>query len=192
MASRVAPLLPLLLLLACTGPGQAPPAGVTLPAAAQPSGAGDPTRAAIISSAYVFGQPGSVAGDPARAAVALGQLEYLAADLPVNPLYIGLQGIVTPMLAQGREEARAVMGLRQDTPPQLAVDTFYATAVALRAGDRAAATAALGRIATDPAAVLARLAALPSMPRAAAATAAAYRGMQALDSNGRRGGRVLF
>lgn len=174
--------LPLLLLLgACALPPPQP--GVTLPELAQPRGAGDPTRGAILSSAHVFGQPDSVAGNPAAAAEALGQLEFLAVELATGGRWQGgFDALVAPMMSRGRAEARSVMGLRPDAAPQGAIDAWYAAAAALRAGDRAAAEAALAPVAPDPPATLRRLAALPYIPAAAFATAQANRALVARDS----------
>ncbi len=169
--TRRLPLLPLLLLIpACTLPP--PPPGVELPPAARVGqGITDPVRSAILSSAYVFARPDTVQGDPAAAAEALGNLEFLAADLAVNPTYQDLDGIVVPMLAQGRDEARATFGFRPGAPAQVAMDALYATAAALRAGRAAEARAALTPLAPGQEdAVLRRLEALPALPRAAAAT----------------------
>jgi hypothetical protein len=107
---RTAPVL-LLLLAACGAQPRVPVAGVTIPPPAD-RGITDPTRSAILSSAYVFGQPSTVAGNPAAAAEAIGQLEYLAVEIPTGPRWQDLDAIVAPMLAMGRDEARAAMGVR--------------------------------------------------------------------------------
>jgi hypothetical protein len=167
-----------LLPAACAAPGAISPyQGVTLPPSAQPPGAGDPVRGAILASAYVFGQPSSVAGNPAAAAEALGQLEYLAVEIPTGPTWRDFDPLVGPMLVDGRAEARAAMGLSPGLSAQSAVDALYATAAALRAGNRAGAEAALAPVAPNPGATLGRLAALPYLPRAAAATTAAQRAL---------------
>ncbi len=171
----------LLLLTACAVQGVGPVESVSLPPSAS-GGLTDPTRGAILSSAYVFGQPGTVAGNPAAAAEAIGQLEYLAVEIPTGPRWRDLDAIVTPMLAMGREEARQAMGVRPGVPAQSAVNAFYGASTSLRAGDRAAAEAALAPVAPQPGATLARLAALPYLPRAAAATSATQQAMNRRDS----------
>ena len=61
---------------ACTpGPNYSPRDWVSLPPDAV-VGAGDPTRSAILNTAYAFGTPASLAGRPAEAAVAGAQLDY--------------------------------------------------------------------------------------------------------------------
>lgn len=166
-------LLALLALAAC---GPVPPElqPVTLPPSALPQGAGDPARGAIISSSYVFGQPSSVAGNPAAAAQALAQLEFLTVELNGGRWH-GLDGLVVPMLRQGRAEARSAFGLDPAATPQRATDALFGTAAALRAGDRAGAAAALAPLTGPDRAegTLQRLAAMPYLPQAAAATSRA-------------------
>jgi hypothetical protein len=178
-------LFPLLLLMgACAMPPPEP--GVTLPEQAAWRGAGDPTRGAILSSAYVFGQPSTVAGNPAAAAEALGQLEFLAVELATGGRWQGgFDPLVVPMLRNGRAEARAAMGLRPDAAPQSAINAWYVAAAALRAGDRAAAEAALAPVAATPPETLRRLDPLPALPAAAAATSRAQAALMARDSRGR-------
>jgi hypothetical protein len=169
------PALSLLLLLgACTG--GAPPSFVELPPAAQPPGAGDPLRAAIIESAFVFGRPGQVAGQPAKVARALGQLEFLAEAMGSRPPGAH-DGLAQPMLQQGRAEARRAFGIRPDASPQMAVDALFAAAVALEWGRRDEAALALTPIAApgEAAAMRDRLDNLPHLPAAAAGTNRAYR-----------------
>jgi hypothetical protein len=157
------------LLAACTP--MPPTEIVTLPASAMPQGLGDPTRGAILSAAYGFGAPASLAGDPAGAAMVLGHLEYLAVELATGR-WQDLDAFVVPELRAGRAEARAAFGFSQGAPAQLAVDSLYGAAAALRANDRATATAAISRLVQPggEAAALQRLAAMPFLPRAAGAT----------------------
>jgi hypothetical protein len=178
-ARRAVLLLPLLLpvLVGACAVQPHPDYGTTLPASAQ-GGLMDPTRAAILNAAHVFGQPGSVAGNPAAAAEALGQLEYLAAEFATGPLrQAGSDALAGVMLGQGQAEARQAMGLRPDLRAQAAVDAWYGAAAALRAGDATAAEAALRPVAPDPARTLAQLSALPMLPQAAAATRQAQIGL---------------
>src|SRR5687768_14189904 len=65
-------------LLACGGP--VPPHAALPPDAVV--GAGDPTRAAIVSTAYAFNTPASIARRPAEAARAAAQVEHLATEIP--------------------------------------------------------------------------------------------------------------
>lgn len=180
----------LLLLPALAACGTSPPRQepVQLPETARDGGITDPTRSAILSAAYVFGQPSSIAGDAAAGAEALARLEYLAVELDVGPRWIEMDGIVPPLLAMGREEARAVFGIDPATPPQRAMDGLYGAAAALRAGDRPRAMAALAPL-TGPdraEAALARMAAFPFLPRAAQALAQARLGLHRMDRDGSR------
>ena len=181
-------LLPAFLALAACGSVPPPQPGVTLPETARTQGIGDPTRGAIISSSFVFGQPSSVAGDPAAAAQALAQLEFLAVELATGPTWRDIDPLVAPLLAQGRAEARAAFGLDPAAPPQRAVDALFGTAAALRAGDQARAQAALAPLtgAERAEGTLQRLAAMPHLPQAAAATRAADNAMRRRDQDGSR------
>jgi hypothetical protein len=172
-----------LALAGCTAAGNVPPLGyATLPADAV-VGAGDPTRAAIINTAYVFGNPASVAGQPDAAARAVANYEYLAVELPYGPRWRGFSPLVSTELAQGQAELRPAIGIAPDAPAQPVVEALYAASRALRAGDRAAAE----RILSQPifpaggVATLQRLAALPLLPRANAATSMAASEMDRQD-----------
>jgi len=177
----------LLVLAACAVPPA--PTPVTLPTSALPEGAGDPVRGAILSSAFVFGQPSSVAGNPGAAATALGQVEFLAVEL-AGPRWIGVDALVVPMLAQARDEIRATFGFAP-IPPQAAIDALFGAAEALRRNDPAAATRALAPLAPGAeAATLARLVALPPLPLTAQATARANRVL--MQRNQGHGRRLLF
>jgi hypothetical protein len=173
-SASLAPTFLALVALGACGPMPPPQPSVALPASAV-RGAGDPLRGAILASSYVFGQPSSVAGNPAAAAEALGQLEYLAVELSAPPGSFDMDPLVAPMLEQGRAEARNAFGFTPAAPPQRTVDLLYATAAALRAGNRAAALEFLAPL-TGPGgseAALERLAALPYLPAAASGTARA-------------------
>ncbi len=175
----------LLLLAACAVPP--PPSPVTLPDSALPEGLGDPTRAAILGSAFAFAQPASIAGDAAAGATALGQVEFLAVEL-TGPRWIGFDPLVVPMLSEARAELRAALGFAPLLPPQGAIDALFGAAAALRRADREAALRALSPLAPGAeATTLARLAALPPLPRTAQATARANRALMQRDrGNGRR------
>ena len=80
------------LLSGCVAAGPPVPS-VTLPPDAV-QGAGDPTRAAIIGTAYAFGNPASLAGRPAEAARAVAQYEYLTVEIPTGPRWIGFSPLV--------------------------------------------------------------------------------------------------
>ncbi len=69
-------LVVLLSLGGCAGPAVPIPSAVLPPDAVE--GAGDPTRAAILNTAYAFGSPAGLAGRPDEAARAVANYEYLA------------------------------------------------------------------------------------------------------------------
>jgi hypothetical protein len=175
--------LPALATLAACGAGPPRQDWVQLPDSARDDGVTDPTRSAILSASYVFAQPASIAGDAAAGAEALARLEYLAVELDVGPRWIGMSGIVPPLLANGRAEARSTFGISPTVPPQQAMNALYGTAEALRAGDRARATTLIAGL-TGPEraeAALTRLANFPYMPRAAQALSQARSGMHRMD-----------
>lgn len=169
------PMLPAALcaLLAVAGCAPAGPPGptATLPPDAV-EGAGDPTRAAIIGAAYVFGSPGSVAGRPDAAARAVAQYEYLAVEIPTGPRWVGFSPLAGLELVRGREEVRNAIGIAPAAAPQAVVSSLYAASRALRAGDQAAAERILSRpeFQSGGTGTLQRLAALPLLPRANTAT----------------------
>jgi hypothetical protein len=168
--------LTLLLATGCAPLAPSAPAEfATLPQAGRPVGAGDPTRAAILSSSYAFGRPSSLQGNPVAAARALGQLEYLTAELGSGGAWRDMDPLVSVELRQAREESRAALGFRREASAQVAVDALFGASEALRGNNRAAALAALAPLARPGGAeaALARLAALPPLPRAASATARA-------------------
>ena len=183
-----------LVVLALAACGPLPPRQqpVSLPASALPEGAGDPARGAIFSASYVFGQPAAIAGDPAAGAEAIARLEWLAVELDTDQRWIGMNPLVVPLMAQGRAEARYAFAIPPAVPPQRVMDVFYGSAVALRAGDQAAAVALLSPLVGGEkvAPLLDQLAAFPYLPRAAFALAQARMGMAQMDRD--RGGRRLI
>jgi hypothetical protein len=175
-----------LMLGACTG--AAVPPGARLPADAV-SGIGDPVRAAVAGSAHAFGTGSVLAGRPAAAARALAQVEFLAAEIPAGPRWIEWSPTVGMELQGARAELRQALGIPAASPPQAVVDSLYAAARALQAGDRAAAEAALQAAeAADRGALLRHLSALPALPRTRTATALAHQEMVRVDQDSRMGG----
>lgn len=163
----------LMLVTACAP--MPPPEAVALPQSAEGPGIGDPTRGAILASSHAFGSPANLAGDPAAAAEALAQLEYLTVELGFGGAWRDMNPLVSVELRQARAEARAALGFRQDATAQVAVDSLYGAAAALRQGDRAEARMRIAALTSPGQAdrALAQLAELPPLPRAAAATARA-------------------
>lgn len=168
---------------ACGGP--APP-HASLPADAV-VGAGDPTRAAIISTAYAFNTPAGLARRPVDAARAAAQVEHLATEIPHGPRWREFSPLVGQELMAARGELRAALGVSPNAPPQAVVDAFYAASRALVAGDAVAAERALPPPAfRDGRTTLARLASLPPLPRTGTATALSEREMIRVDQTDRQ------
>ena len=176
-----------LLVSACT-PGPVPPSVSLPPDAVQ--GAGDPTRAAIITTANVFAAPGSIAGQPALAARAAAQLEYLVVEIPTGPRWRGFSPNVSLELEQARPELRSALGIDPAAPPQAVIDSLYAASHALTAGDRVAVERILVPpiYPAGPSITLQRLSAMPILPHANFATALAAGEMNRLDDDGGRRG----
>lgn len=158
----------LLPLAGCANLPVPPPAALPFDAV---QGAGDPTRSAIIGTAYALGTPSSLAGRPGDAARAAANYEHIAVEIPTGPRWRGFSPILGGQLAAGRDELRAALGIAPEAPPQAVIDGLYAAGRALRVGDGAAAE----RLLSPPvfqaggAATLQRLAALPLLPRASIA-----------------------
>ena len=179
-------LLPALLLGACAG--TAPRETAQLPRDAV-DGVGDPTRAAVLGSAYAFSTDSHLAGRPDAAARAAAQVEYLAVEIPTGPRYVEWSPAVGMELQGARAELRTALGIPAASQPQAVVDALYAAARALQAGDTAAAELALQRAeAADRHALLVRLSALPPLPRTRTATALAQQEMVRVDQDQRLGG----
>jgi hypothetical protein len=173
-------------LAACTpGPNYSPQDWVSLPPDAV-VGAGDPTRSAIINTAYAFGTPASLAGRPAEAAAAAAQLDYMASEVTFGPRWREFDPTVGLLLRQARQEVRGYLGISQQAAPQAVIDGLYAASRALRANDTAAAERILSPLAPNPRQTLAHLSAMPLLPTANQATA---RAAQELDRVARIGGR---
>lgn len=146
-------------------------------------GIGDPTRAAILSSAYVFGAPATIAGRPDLGAVAAANVEHLAAEIPEGPRWVEFGPQVGLELIAARAEMRAALGIAPDAPPQAVVEALYATARAWRAGDATAAERALGApmFRGGGRETLLTLAKLPPLPRAQVATVLAQFELERMD-----------
>lgn len=152
-------------------------------------GAGDPTRAAIIGSAYAFGSPESLAGRPEAAARAAAEVEYLATEIPTGPRWVQFNPSISQELVAAREELRAALGISPDAPPQAVVDALYAASRALRAGDREAAERLLQPpVFQNGQGALLRLASLPPLPRTRTATSLTYEELNRVDQDGKFSG----
>ncbi|TCZ65959.1 hypothetical protein [Roseicella aquatilis] len=185
LARRTA-LLCLPLLAGCAGAIRQPPNGwATLPPDAV-AGAGDPVRSAIFNTAFVFSNPASVAGRPAEAARAVANYEFLAAEIPFGPRWVGWNPTVGVQLMNALPSVRTAFGIAPTAPAQGVVNGLYAASRALQAGDAAAAAGALppSIFTAGGQATLQRLAAMPSLPDAAFAATLAQ---QEMDRNDRLG-----
>ncbi|MBS7811935.1 hypothetical protein [Roseococcus pinisoli] len=140
-------------------------------------GAGDPTRAAVSRAAFAFANQAGLQGRPGEAARAIADMEFLAVSLPTDPRFQQRDPLLPVRLQQARAEWRRALGIPEGQPAQPVVDGLYTVWRAMRAGDQAAAAAALSPTLIPPggAAVLARLAALPPLPQTALAADAASR-----------------
>jgi len=156
--------------------------GLTTPVPAQLprdsiEGAGDPTRAAVSRVAYIFANQSMLHGRPGEAARAIADMEFLASALPSDPRYQNRDPLLPVLLAQAKTEWRQALGIAPTVPAQEVIDHLYAVWRAIRAGDQAAAVAALPPNLIPPGGqgALARLANLPPLPRTAEAASAAAR-----------------
>ena len=186
-----ATLLLLLPLLGC-GPVQQ---FATLPRDAT-TGVGDPTRAAVIGSAYAFAMPDVMAGRPEAAARAAAQVEYLATEIPAGPRWVDFNPTVGLELMAARRELRAALGIAPDASPQAVVDGLFAASRALGLGNQDAARLALAAPNFPDAPVtLQRLAGLPALPRTRSATALTEREMFRTEQDNQHsssGGGTMF
>jgi hypothetical protein len=193
---RHAPAAAAVLLAAAIVPGCAeisrpppppPPTGLLLgQEAMDPS----PVRAVAEAAAAAFADRGSgLAGRPAAMAQAAAQLEFLASDLPRDPRYGRLAEGVSNDLALARQEVRDVLGIAQAAAPAVVTQALLAAARALRAGDRAAAAAALPAPTFEPggAGSVARLGEAGPMPQAGIATQYAAQAVARADALGLAG-----
>jgi hypothetical protein len=115
-------------------------------------------------------------------------MEYLATELPNNPRFLGGPVNLQAQMLQAREEWREALGIPPGLPPQPVIDSLYAAARALNAGQPEAAASALpGVIFPQGGQVtLTRLAALPELPRTNTAAVGATAVLRAVEGD-RRG-----
>ncbi len=172
-----------------TRPPPAPPPADLVGAAA------DPTRAGIEATAVAFADRGAGLADrPAAAAQAAAQLEFINAELPRDPRWAPMPEGIRRELLLARSEVRDALGIAEDADPDRVVRALLAAARGLRAGDRAAAAAALPAPTFRPggARSVARLGEIGPLPQAANATALARQEVARFDAEGRwLGGRPI-
>lgn len=133
---------------------------------------GDPDVTAISTAQTAFDDVSRTYGHPALAARAAAALDYIAGAMSTSSRWGNVSPATKQALLQGREEVRAALGVVPGTPSQVVVDRLTAVAVALDAGDEAAAIRQLGPPAFNApgAEILARLSNLPTLPMANIAT----------------------
>jgi hypothetical protein len=177
-------------LAACAGP-TAPPAAdgngwVNLPGAPYGLILGDADRRAAQEIRNTVAVPSRLEGRPDLTARAFGWYEYATVAL-ARPRWIELDALAVPQLRQGRDEARAAFGIKQDAPAQVVLDSFFRAAEALSVNDRIGAVRSFppGILTVPGEQLVARLEAPPRMVQAE--RAAAYAG-QAVDAHDNRGG----
>lgn len=173
----------LLPLAACAAPIGAQP--IVLPRPVQRPQGPEPTPEVIVEAQQFYAYPANFIDNPAATASALWRLEYLAEIMAVGGPYRSMDPSSAIPLRRGRDQARAAFGIRPDVPPQQAVDTIYAAAVALQAKDNAAALTTLRPILAPgaEATVIARLSNPPPLLGAREGTEAAWLALQRSPQN---------
>ena len=148
----------------------------------------DPARQAILHTAYVFGDPRSLAGRPAEAAQAISEAEFLAIELNFGARWIEMQPLAQMAFVQARPEWRGALGIDESAPAQAVIDAMTRVRMGIGAQDTAAAAAALMPPLVTPggAMSLTRLDALPPLPRTAWAAAMAQQEMWRIQRQGNR------
>lgn len=160
-------------------PPQAPPAVLT----GTPS-AGAPLRAAVEATAAAFANAGAgLAGRPAEAALALARFEALQMEVAGGRAWPSLSPSLAFAMRTARDENRAAIGAAQQAPGEDILRALGTVAARLRAGDRAAAAAALPPALFEPGGetTLDRLAEPGPLPAAEQASAALAREVRRLD-----------
>lgn len=169
---RLAPVLLLAALLGGCAEMRTP-----APASRVPAGlgvmAGDPLPAIAAEAAGAFGDAGrSLAGRPAATARAVGQGEFLAAELRRDARWAALPTAVETELRTARIEWRDALGIRANAAPEAVAAALGRAGIALSGNDTRAAAAALDPALFEPGGTvtLARLAAPGPLPQARSAT----------------------
>lgn len=147
------------------------------PASRVPAGlgvmAGDPLPAIAADAAIAFADAGrSLAGRPAATARAVGQGEFLAAELRRDARWAGLPTAVETELRTARIEWRDALGIRAGAAPEAVAAALGRAGIALANNDTRAAAAALDPALFEPggSVTLARLAAPGPLPQSRSAT----------------------
>lgn len=131
--------LGILVTAACT-PAAPPP---TMPSPESGSVTSDPIRRAIQEAGAFFRRPQP--NRPAEAARAIANIEFLAANVPIDPRWQASPATAITQLSQARSEGRRALDIDASAPSQGVIDGLLATATALESSDRTALTRALPR-----------------------------------------------
>lgn len=152
--------------------------------------AADPLPAIMDEAAAALAGDGlALAGRPAATARAIGQAEFIAAEIRRDPRWAPMPAAVEAELRAARAEWRNALGIRAGAAPEAVAAALGRAAIALGANETARASAALDPALFDPGGIvtLARLAAPGPLPQTAFATRAvrdAAARLQALQVSG--------
>ena len=135
-------LLPCLLAACAVTPFAGPPDTAQVPPGVFGSN-GDNAIAGIALAAWAFALPSRTHGRPADAAQASASVDYLAGQLSNSPRWAAMDSITKQQMLQARGDLRKIIGVAPGMPSQRVVNALLAASGALRAGDEAAAIAAL-------------------------------------------------
>jgi len=147
-------------------------------------GPADPVRGAVAAMAPAFADRASgLAGQPVATAEAAARLEYVTAAVTSDARYAALPPGLRRELLLARTEVRDALGLAPEVTSEAAAGALMAAARALRAGNAAAAAAALPSPEFRPGGsiAVARLADIGPLPQAAIASALAAEEVARLD-----------
>ncbi|MEO3472126.1 hypothetical protein AAFN86_09690 [Roseomonas sp. CAU 1739] len=136
----------------------------------------DPIRRAGQEASNFFRRP--EANKPAAAARAIADIEFLAANVPTDPVWRTASPTAITQLVQARNEGRAALNIPTSAPAQGVIDGLIAAAAALEANNRPGVAAALPRdiFRAGPEATVQRLSQPPRIRNAGPALAGLYRG----------------
>ena len=126
--------------LGITGCAPSPPVSTAI--MPPQTGLADPINA-VQYAAWAFAWPSRTENDPLSAAKAVAALDFAAGDINANQRWVGLSPIVWDEMLVARTDVRRVLGIPADAPSQAVVNVMTLTMLALEAGDRTQALAAL-------------------------------------------------
>jgi hypothetical protein len=105
----------------------------------------DPFYSALTAARENLSNMAEYRGRPAQAARALGQFEFITAELQDKPDLVVLPASVQPQLDSGQQELRTTLGIASGTPPRQVAAALNRFATALEAGQRQDAMHALAQ-----------------------------------------------